>query len=165
MHSARTMTESELTTNGRNADFIRALNAESVEFIVVGGLAVAYHGCRDIFEVDDLDLMLCPEEMNIQRFISALAELGLRDSLSPSELAKANVQIPFKHDFYLDILTPPPSMDFTVMYRSSIQARLNGNHIRVIDRQNLIALKRLAVESTTKVYEKHRIDLKCLEGA
>ncbi|MGA2465253.1 MAG: hypothetical protein ABSH06_12985 [Thermodesulfobacteriota bacterium] len=42
-----------LTTFHGNADFVRMLVDAQVEFLVVGGLAVVFHKCRDPQKADD----------------------------------------------------------------------------------------------------------------
>lgn len=55
---------------------VRALNAASVRYLIVGGLAVVAHGYVR-FTVD-LDLLLDLEEGNVRRALAALAGLGYR---------------------------------------------------------------------------------------
>ncbi len=54
-----------LTTFVGNSDFVRMLIDAKVEFLVIGGLAVAFHKCRDPLKVDDLDILLEPSTDNI----------------------------------------------------------------------------------------------------
>jgi len=41
--------------------------------LIVGGVAIAAHGCRDIANVDDLDLLIEPTVENGQKLLVALA--------------------------------------------------------------------------------------------
>lgn len=154
-----------LTTIGENADFVRALSANGVAFIIVGGLAVAFYQCRDPDDVDDLDLMLRPDEPNMRNLISTLLALGHECSWSARDLAKPNVQVPIKNIYYLDILTPPACLAWDELVYSVAPALLNGIPVRVIGRNHLIALKQTAVESAKRVSTKHIEDLRRLEGA
>ncbi|WP_271591831.1 hypothetical protein [Bradyrhizobium sp. CCBAU 65884] len=63
----------EIITNGGNAEFVQRLDAKSVAFLIVGGAAVAAHGCRDISAVDDLDIVIDPTTDNVKKFIAVLA--------------------------------------------------------------------------------------------
>jgi hypothetical protein len=112
-----------LQTFGRNGDFVRALVAGQVDFLVVGGLAVVYHDCRDPMAVDDLDLMLNPSKENMARFLSSLAALSLQALWSTKELSKPNIRLPVKRDFYLDILTRPFHSNGENFYAKAITLR------------------------------------------
>lgn len=154
----------QLLTFGRNGDFIRALVDHRVDFLVVGGLAVVFHGCRDEMSVDDLDLMLNPSKDNAENFIACLANLGLSVTWSTQDFSKPNVQLPIKRDFYLDILTPPANIEYEMLIRHALDAGLNKIPIKVVSREDLIALKRIAVKRQESEIVKHRSDLQCLEA-
>jgi hypothetical protein len=62
-----------LTTFAGNAEFVQKLIDTRVEFLVVGGLAMVFHKCRDPLKVDDLDLLLNPSRKNAERFIRVLS--------------------------------------------------------------------------------------------
>ena len=59
---------------------------KGVEFLVVGGHAVAYHGHQRLTE--DLDLFVRPDPANGERIIAALREFGFGSlELSPADFA------------------------------------------------------------------------------
>jgi predicted nucleotidyltransferase len=155
----------ELYTFGSNGDFVRALVDHQVDFMVVGGLAMVFHGCRDAMNVDDLDLMLNPIEDNAERLIRSLSELGFPVRWSATDLSKPNIQLPIKQNFYLDILTPPDGVDYDAMKQRSLPARLDNIPVHVVSREDLIALKRIAVARQENEIAKHKKDLQCLTNA
>jgi len=55
-------------------DVLRALDAASIRFVVVGGVAVILHGVPR--STADLDLVIDLEEGNVRRFIGVMAQLG-----------------------------------------------------------------------------------------
>jgi phage replication-related protein YjqB (UPF0714/DUF867 family) len=55
-------------------DFLRLLNAEGVEYLLIGGYAVAYHGYPRATE--DMDIWVNPTAENAQRIVKALREFG-----------------------------------------------------------------------------------------
>jgi hypothetical protein len=153
-----------LTTNGQNANFVSHLIKNEVEFIVVGGIAVVYHGCRNPMEVDDLDILINPTLDNAERFIESLPELNLKPPFKATDIAKPKVQIPIKKIYYLDVLTPPEGIEFVELMDRSLPAILNSLAVKVVSRPDLIALKKIAVQEEGST-EKHEKDLACLETA
>ena len=156
--------QDQLHTFGRNGDFVQRLVDHQVDFLVVGGLAVVFHGCRDAMAVDDLDLMLNPSQDNAQRFLSSLTRLALSAAWSVEELSKPNIQLPIKRDFYLDVLTPPDGIEYEALKQRSSAARLNNIPVQVVSREDLIALKRRTIHKLTEEARKHENDLRCLEA-
>jgi hypothetical protein len=52
------------------ADLCSLLNEQGVEFLIVGGYAVGYHGTPRF--TGDLDILLCPDVQQIGRMLEAL---------------------------------------------------------------------------------------------
>jgi hypothetical protein len=72
-------------------DLIKMLGEAKVEFVLVGGLAVALRGYQRV--TMDVDVVVAMDEENLQRFLSAAKKAGLRptipvslDSLAQPEL-------------------------------------------------------------------------------
>lgn len=55
-------------------EFVELLLSRGVDFVVVGGHAVAFHGYPRL--TDDLDLLVRPTRENGQRVVDALVEFG-----------------------------------------------------------------------------------------
>jgi hypothetical protein len=55
-------------------DVLRALDAASIRFVLVGGVAVVLHGVPRT--TADLDLVIDLEEGNVRRFVGVMTELG-----------------------------------------------------------------------------------------
>jgi len=89
-----------------NRTFINATCNHEIEFIIVGGAAVAFYGCRSADEVDDLDLMVNPTLDNEKKLICLFKTIGI-DSTEVRLAGPKFRQIIVKSTFYLDILTPP----------------------------------------------------------
>ncbi|WP_171088939.1 hypothetical protein [Usitatibacter rugosus] len=159
------MLTAQLYTFGRNADFVAELEKARVRFMIVGGLAVVFHGCRDPSNVDDLDILLDPSPGNAERFATLMLSVLPGANITASQLAKPKVQMPVKRDYLLDVLTPPPEFSFSELDSRAEVAILNGStRVRVIGRADLAAMKRLAVASVGKDLAKHQNDLQCLEA-
>ena len=55
-------------------EFLELLNAHKVQFIIVGGYALAFHGAPRF--TSDIDIFVKPDNTNAKRIINALAEFG-----------------------------------------------------------------------------------------
>ncbi len=56
-------------------EFLRLLTAEKVEFVIVGGYAVAFYG--HVRTTQDLDLFFRNTERNVRKILAALRRFGL----------------------------------------------------------------------------------------
>ena len=149
----------EIITNGGNTEFVQQLNANGVAFIVVGGAAVAVHGCRDMEAVDDLDIVINSTTDNAERFIAVLAACHINFQHPVSALARPGIQLPVKSlHYYLDVLTPRDT-SFADMLAKSVPATLDSMAVRVAGRDDLIAMKRFAIAQNDASREKHEADL------
>ena len=75
----------------KTVDFLQALSGDSVEFVLVGGMAVQLHGYLRM--TYDIDLVLAMSDANLSRFIEVAKRFGLTpvipvpiDSLKNSSL-------------------------------------------------------------------------------
>ncbi|MGD0078881.1 MAG: nucleotidyl transferase AbiEii/AbiGii toxin family protein [Sedimentisphaerales bacterium] len=55
-------------------ELLELLNAHKVEYVVVGGYALAFHGAPRV--TGDIDLLVKPDTTNAKRILEALAEFG-----------------------------------------------------------------------------------------
>ena len=64
--------------------FISQLNANSVEFVVIGAHALAFHG---VLTTGDLDILIRPTEANAEKFLLALTDFGFPTApLTPAKM-------------------------------------------------------------------------------
>jgi len=157
-HSAR-----KITTSGRNIEFVEHITKHEVDFLIVGGVAVQFYGCRDFREVDDLDLLLNPEIGNAHAFVHCLSTLVVNVKFTAHQLTQPKVLLPIKvNDFYLDIITPKTGIQFPELSERSEGAHIGKADVRVIARDDLIKMKQDAIEHLEEDVDKHRTDLGCL---
>jgi hypothetical protein len=78
---------------GANEELVRALSDAGVKFVVIGGLAVAWH-CPER-QADDMDLLVDPSAENSARIVAALAKLRLHGFTADS-FARLGLQVPLK---------------------------------------------------------------------
>ena len=60
-------------------EVLKSLNDHEVKYILVGGLAVSYHGYSRY--TGDMDLWIKPEESNMRNLYSALINLGYSEDV------------------------------------------------------------------------------------
>jgi hypothetical protein len=92
-----------LIHNGANEGLIQAFVNNDVEFIVVGGLAIAWYWIER--QADDLDILINPTIENSERIYHALNSLGMR-GFSSDSFIKLGLQVPLKQFYYAELLTP-----------------------------------------------------------
>ena len=132
-----------------------ALNASGVRYLVVGGVAVVLHGHPRL--TADLDLVIDLAEESARTAIEALTGLGLRSRLPVDPLDFADPEIRSQwvrerglvaftlHDpdnplLSVDLMAEPPD-DFEALWARSVAVDLGPVRIRVIARDDLIAMK------------------------
>ncbi len=123
-------------------EFVQCLNAREVQFLVVGGYAVAFHGYPRYTK--DLDVWIQPTPENAQRLLSALQDFGFgdldlseRDFLDPDMVIQLG-QPPNR----IDMLTALKGVDFDDCYGQRILVTIDDTSVPFIDLPNLIANKR-----------------------
>lgn len=139
---------------------LRRLAASGVNYIIVGGFAVAFHGV--IRGTKDLDICPDPERSNLQRLAGLLADLNASqaeagdflpaelpyDPTRPEDLAQGGN---FRLDTELgglDIMQWITGIDadhaYAVLEREAVTADWHGIPIRVCSLAHLRAMKRAA---------------------
>jgi predicted nucleotidyltransferase len=123
-------------------EFVELLLSRSVEFVVVGGHAVAFHGYARL--TDDVDLFVRPTLENGARLVSSLEEFGFGSIGVTAET--------FTHpDRVIQLGRPPNRIDlltniygvtFDEVWSSRVAADLDGLKVFMIGRDALIKNKR-----------------------
>jgi hypothetical protein len=123
-------------------ELLALLNKHSVEYIVVGGYALAFHGAPRF--TGDIDIYVRPEPENAARVLDALTELGF----GSVGLTKEDFSIPNK---VIQLGTPPVRVDFItsitgVSWEEATSARIIGSYgdvpVFFIGRREFITNKR-----------------------
>jgi hypothetical protein len=143
-----------------NEKLLQHFERAGVDFLVVGGAAVAFHGCRDDEQYDDLDLLIAPTIENSRRVADALVAAGVPLAASAEALAKPAIQVPVKNlQYWAEILTPRKGFDFYCIAKSALPAMVGQQSVRVISRLDLIKMKEDAVTRLRGDLRKHESDL------
>ncbi|KAF0110319.1 MAG: hypothetical protein FD147_1704 [Chloroflexi bacterium] len=123
-------------------EFIESLNTNDVQYLVIGGYAVAFHGVPRYTKV--LDIWINPTVENAIRIISALKEFGFQslgiqvgDLTTPAQ----TIQLGYPPE-RIDLITTIDGVEFSECYQKGIKFEDSGVTINVIDLENLIKNKK-----------------------
>jgi len=124
------------------ADLCSLLNARKVEYLVVGGYAVAFHGAPRF--TGDLDLLVRPDIAHVQGMLDALGDFGfpagdvaaeyILDRNTILQLGRIPVQV--------HVMTRITGVDWARAWRSREAGAYGGVPLFYIGRQALIENKR-----------------------
>ena len=146
---------------GANEELLRALLEEGVKLVVIGGLAIAWH-CPER-QADDMDLLVEPTVENSARIAKTLTKLQIA-GFSSTSFSKPGLQIPLKHIYYAELLTPQQEApSFSEVEAKAVDAKLFNLPIRLASISTLIGMKKRAIQSATEQLEKHAKDIELLE--
>ncbi len=120
-----------------------ALLAHNVNFILIGGYAVIYHGYERI--TGDMDIWLQPDNQNLPKLLAALKDFDIEEhSLNQiREIDLTNVQMFFVGDKprRIDFLTHVSGINFNDAIERVNYFPLDGNKVPVIRYDDLILTK------------------------
>lgn len=130
--------------------FIELLNSNGVEYVIVGAVALAYHGLPRY--TGDLDILVRNSPENARRLESVLAAfgfaaLGLKaaDLIEPDRVIQLGVP-PNR----IDILTSITGIPFEQAWSERIQVDAEGIPVNFIGRQALVRNKQLTGRTQDK---------------
>jgi len=123
-------------------EFLRLLTANDVEFLLIGGYAVALHGYPRA--TADLDLWVDVAPRNLERVLRALREFGF----DPGPDAASALATPGKilrmgyPPSRIELLTGPAGVEFDACRKRAVPRELLGMSVPTISLDDLIANKR-----------------------
>ncbi len=125
-------------------DFISALNTSEVEYIIVGGYAVIYHGYNRT--TGDLDIWISRTSENYIKLQKAFGVFGMSlfDMTKEKFLNQANFDVfTFgRPPVSIDILTNVKGLDFNEVFANSSLTEFDGVKVRMIDILDLLISKK-----------------------
>lgn len=124
-------------------EFLRCLNDAGVEYLLIGGHAVAYHGY--VRPTTDMDVWIALDRANAERAVNAIRKffgaemkgLSAEWFLNPENVSRFGVR-----PFLIEILTKIDGADFKVAFARHIETEINGVRTNVIALDDLKANKR-----------------------
>ena len=138
-------------------DVCRLLNSRGVEYLVVGGVAMALHG--RMRATKDIDVLVPRDVENMRRLLEALEALpmGLARELNP-EAENEKVITIIGDDPRVDVLKAAGDLAYSDAVRSRRTATVDGVEIPYVGLRELIRSKRTA-------RDQDQVDARELEAA
>ena len=123
-------------------ELLERFRSNGVEFLVVGGHAVAFHGHPRLTEV--LDLFVRADLSNGQRIVAALEEFGFGAlNVTPDDFVADDRVIQLgRAPNRVDLLTRLYGVEFADAWQRRVAARLDATPVWMIGRDDLIRNKR-----------------------
>ncbi len=123
-------------------EFLQALNQSAVDYLLVGGYAVAYHGYPRT--TADIDIWIKASRENAPRTMEALRNFGIggldaseQMFLTPDRVVRIGVP-PLR----IELLTGISGVEFDPCFARRIHASIDGIPVQVISREDMLANKR-----------------------
>jgi len=125
-------------------EFLRLLNVHGVEYLLIGGYAVGYHGYPRA--TADMDLWIAVDQTNAGRVVIALKEFGFNPPelsvelfLRPWQIVRLGVP-PVR----IEIATTISGVDFAEYYAERIEDTFDGTPVKLISLKYLKLNKKAA---------------------
>ena len=118
-------------------DFLQLLNSHQVEYLLIGGYAVGYHGYPRA--TGDMDIWIAMRPQNAEKVVAALREFGF-------DLPELQVEMFLEEKQVIRIGTPPLKIDITTSisgvsfaecYAERIVETFDGIPVNVINLNHL----------------------------
>lgn len=123
-------------------EFVELLLSHDVDFVIVGGHAVAFHGYPRL--TDDLDILVRPTPQNARRVMDVLDLFGFGDiGLTADDFLAADQVIQLgRAPNRIDLLTNIYGATIDEIWHDRVAASLDGLPVMMIGRETLIRNKR-----------------------
>jgi len=126
------------------ADFLKSLNAHGVEYLVVGGYAVGYHGF--VRATGDLDVFVRLSRRDAEQLIAAFKDFGfdvpeltVAVFMEPGKIVRIGVP-PLR----LEVMNGISGVSFDQCYIRRVEETIAGVRVCFIDRESLLLNKAAA---------------------
>jgi hypothetical protein len=143
-----------------NAEFLSHVSGCGSRFLIIGSTGIHFYYPQRVF--NDLDIMIEPTLDNARLVIETLEAPETPCHFTPSDLAQPAKHIPYKHGYYLDILTPKQDSQFETCWHRHATLILDTQHHwfrqKIASKETLIALM------TESDNSKHAKDIRLLQG-
>ena len=122
-------------------DFIELLNQHSVDYMVVGAHALAFHGRPR--HTGDLDVWIKPSQENATKIVSVLAEFGFSSlGLAEEDFLKESYVTQLGYPpLRIDILNTISGVQFDEAYANKVDGEVDGLDVKFINITDFIKNK------------------------
>jgi hypothetical protein len=124
------------------SELLALFNAHHVEYLIVGGYALAFHGAPRF--TGDLDIFVRPEAANAQRILTALEAFGFASvGLTPSDFERPDqvVQLGVP-PVRIDLITSITGVSWDEAWAGKVSGRYGDMPVYYIGREQFVANKR-----------------------
>lgn len=125
-------------------DLLELFNAHSVEYLVVGAYALAFHGAPRFTR--DMDLLVRPTKENAERVVTAIVEFGFSDSgLTTADFDRPDQVIQLGYDpVRIDMMTSLSGVSWEEAWDGRAAGECGGVPVQYLGREQYIGNKRAA---------------------
>jgi predicted nucleotidyltransferase len=118
-------------------EFLRSLESHGVEYLLIGGYAVGYHGYPRATQ--DLDVWVSSSPSNAKRMVVALREFGFGTPNLTTDLflKDSNVVRMGRPPMRIDMLTTISGVDFDECYAARVNATMDDVTVPIINLHHL----------------------------
>lgn len=118
-------------------EFIQSLNDNQVNYLVIGGYAVALHGYPRYTKDIDIWVEMTPE--NAANMLKALDQFGFASlNLQAEDFLTLDQVIQLGYPpSRIDLITTPDGVDFSTCYTNRLTVEIDGIAVDFIDLENL----------------------------
>lgn len=118
-------------------EFITLLNLHEVEYIVVGGYAVGFHGYPRY--TGDIDIWVAISKKNAEKMITVFKAFGFGSlPIFEQDFLKEDLVLQLGYEpIRIDILTSLTGVSFQECYEKCVQAKFEDLTINFLDLENL----------------------------
>lgn len=122
-------------------EFLQLLNSNHVEYLLVGGYALAAHG--HVRFTKDIDFWVDPSASNAEKIISVLRQFGFDDvgSAASTLTSPDGILTLGRSPARIDLLTSIPGVEFEIAWKRRIETQIDGVDATVICREDLVKAK------------------------
>lgn len=122
-------------------EFLRLLNSNEVEYLLIGGFAVSFHGYPRA--TGDMDIWIAVGRSNAERLARTLNEFGFSSDDVVPELFLADDRIVRLGEppFRIELLTSISGVAFADCFANRVVASIDGVMVNVISRIDLLRNK------------------------
>ena len=123
-------------------EFLKLLNENQVEYLLIGGYAVGYHGFPRA--TGDMDIWVATNEANAEKIIAALEAFGFGDTGMTPDLFLVPDQITRmgNRPLRIEILTTISGLEFAEAYAKRVVDVIDGVPVSFISADHLKINKR-----------------------
>lgn len=123
-------------------ELLALLNEHKVEYVIVGGYALAFHGAPRY--TGDMDILIKPDKENAERILRALDAFGFAEldlTAADFEAPEMVIQLGVA-PVRVDIVTSLTGVDWEQAYSGRVRGKYGDVSVDYIGRQQFIANKR-----------------------